>query len=147
MAAFVPFWDDSPRAPRQSEAMHRFLLICLGGAIGTGARYVVAISAPRLLGTSFPYATLTVNVVGSFLVGAIMHVGLTTNLMTPGLRLVLTTGVLGGFTTYSTFNYETMEYLREGAFWLAGLNVAATLLVCLLAGVLGLASARLLVGS
>jgi len=125
----------------------RFLLICLGGAIGTGARYLIALGGPRLLGTSFPYATLTVNVVGSFLLGGIMHVGLTTNLMSPGLRLVLTTGVMGGFTTYSTFNYETMEYLREGAFGLAGLNVAATLLLCLLAGAAGLSLARWLVGS
>jgi CrcB protein len=127
--------------------MSRLLLICLGGALGTGARYLIAISAPRLLGTSFPYATLTVNVVGSFLLGAIMHVGLTTDLMSPGLRLVLTTGVMGGFTTYSTFNYETMEYLRAGAFGLAGLNVAATVLLCLLAGALGLSLARGLVGS
>ncbi len=127
--------------------MIRFLLICLGGALGTGARYLIAIGVPRVLGTSFPYATLTVNVVGSFLLGAVMHVGLTTNLISPGLRLVLTTGVMGGFTTYSTFNYETMEYLREGAFWLAGINVAATLVLCLLAGALGLALARWLVGS
>lgn len=127
--------------------MNRFLLICLGGAIGTGARYLIAIGTPRLLGPSFPYATLMVNVVGSFLLGAIMHVGLTTNLLSPGLRLVLTTGVMGGFTTYSTFNYETLEYLRGGAVWLAGLNVAATLLLCLLAGALGLASARWLVGN
>jgi fluoride exporter len=127
--------------------MDRFLLICLGGAVGTGARYLIAIGAPRLVGTSFPYATLTVNVLGSFLLGAIMHMGLTTNLMTPGMRLVLTTGVMGGFTTYSTFNYETMEYVREGALWLAALNVAATLLLCFLAGALGLALARRLVGS
>jgi fluoride exporter len=127
--------------------MSRFLLICLGGALGTGARYLIALSAPRLLGTSFPYGTLTVNLVGSFLLGAVMHVGLTTDLMTPVLRLVLTTGVMGGFTTYSTFNYETMEYLREGAFWLAGLNVALTLVLCLLAGALGLFLARWLVGS
>jgi CrcB protein len=60
---------------------------------------------------------------------------------------MLTTGVMGGFTTYSTFNYETMEYLREGAFGLASLNVAATLLLCLMAGTLGLALGRRLVGS
>jgi CrcB protein len=54
---------------------------------------------------------------------------------------------MGGFTTYSTFNYETMEYLREGAFGLASLNVAATLLLCLMAGTLGLALGRRLVGS
>jgi fluoride exporter len=127
--------------------MYRFLLICLGGALGTGARYLLATWAPRLLGTSFPYATLTVNVVGSFLLGAVMHVGLTTSLISPALRQVLATGVLGGFTTYSTFNYETMELLRAGAFWLAGLNVAITLVLCLLAGALGLAAARWLAGS
>ena len=127
--------------------MFRFLLICLGGAVGTGARYLIAIGAPRLLGTSFPYATLIVNVAGSFLLGAVMHVGLTTALMTPGLRVVLATGVMGGFTTYSTFNYETIEYLREGAFGIAALNMAATLLLCLLAGALGLAAARWTVGS
>ena len=127
--------------------MYRFTLICLGGAVGTGARYLIATGAPRLLGTSFPYATLIVNVAGSFLLGAIMHIGLTTNLITPQTRLVLATGVMGGFTTYSTFNYETMEYLREGAFSLAALNVGATLLLCLLAGALGLAVTRWLVGS
>lgn len=127
--------------------MSRFLWICLGGAIGTGARYLVAIGVPRLLGTSFPYGTLLVNVVGSFLIGAIMHVGLTTALIPPALRLVLTTGVMGGFTTYSTFNYETLQSLREGDFVVAGLNVAATLVLCLLAGVLGLAAARWLFGS
>jgi CrcB protein len=127
--------------------MSRFLLICLGGALGTGARYLIAIGVPRLAGTSFPYATLIVNALGSFLLGAIMHVGLTTSTMSPTVRVVLATGVMGGFTTYSTFNYETMEYLREGALALAGLNVAATLLLCLLAGALGLASARWLAGS
>ena len=127
--------------------MYRFLLVSLGGAIGTGARYLIALEAPRILGPAFPYATLTVNVLGSFLIGAIMHVGLTTSLMSHDLRLMLTTGVLGGFTTYSTFNYETTEYLRQGTLPLAGLNVAATLLLCLLAGALGLVAARWLVGS
>src|SRR5262245_12747625 len=105
-------------------AMARFLLICLGGAFGTGARYLIAVGAPLVLGTGFPYGTLVVNLVGSLLLGALMHVGLTTDLMSPTLRMVLTTGVMGGFTTYSTFNYETMEYLREGALGLAGLYVA-----------------------
>jgi CrcB protein len=108
---------------------------------------LIAVGAPRVLGTSFPYATLAVNVVGSFLLGVTMHIGLSTNLMSPSLRLVLATGVMGGFTTYSTFNYETIEFLREGAFWLAGLNVAATLMLCLAAGAAGLAAARWLVGS
>jgi CrcB protein len=127
--------------------MYRFFLVCLGGAVGTGARYLVAMEMPRLVGTAFPYATLSVNVLGSFLLGAVMQVGLTTDVMTPSTRLVLATGVMGGFTTYSTFNYETMEYLRRGTYWLAALNVAAPVLLCLVAGALGLALARRLVGS
>jgi CrcB protein len=128
-------------------AMNRLLLVCLGGAIGSGARYLVALEAPRVLGTSFPYATLIVNAVGSFLLGAIMHVGVTTTALSPELRLMLTTGIMGGFTTYSTFNYETMEYLRAGSYWLAGLNVAVTVSTCLAAGALGLLAARWLGGN
>ena len=127
--------------------MARFLLVCLGGAAGTGARYLIALGAPRVFGTSFPYGTLIVNVSGSFLLGGLMLLGLTTSLMSPTTRIVLTTGVMGGFTTYSTFNYETMEYLREGALLMAGLNVAATLGLCLMGGALGLAGARWIAGS
>jgi len=126
--------------------MYRFLLVCIAGAVGTGARYLVATTAPRLFATAFPYGTFAVNALGSFLLGAIMHVGLTTTLISPTMRLVLATGVMGGFTTYSTFNYETLEFLRDGAFWLAGLNVAATVILCLLAGAMGVVSARWLVG-
>jgi len=127
--------------------MSRFILICLGGAIGTGARYWIAMEAPRILGTAFPFATLIVNVIGCFLMGAVMHVAATGDALSPDLRLMLTAGILGGFTTYSAFNFETAEYLRAGAFLLAGLNVAATLLLCLLAGGLGLASARWMAGN
>ena len=127
--------------------MSRFLLVCIGGAVGTGIRYLVAIAAPRLFGTAFPYGTFGVNLVGSFLLGAIMHVALATTLISPTMRVVLATGIMGGLTTYSTFNYETLEYVGRGAFWLAGLNLVATVTLCLLAGILGAASARFLVGS
>jgi CrcB protein len=127
--------------------MSRFLLVCLAGGVGTGARYLIALSVPSVLGTAFPWATLLVNVVGSFLLGAIMHLGLTTSALSPTLRLALTTGALGGFTTYSTFNYETIELMRSGAYAMAGLNVAATLILCLLGGMLGVAGARFLAGS
>lgn len=131
----------------RGRSLDRLLLVCLGGAVGTGARYLVALWAPRLLGTAFPYGTLLVNALGSFLLGAMMHVGLSTTLVSPTLRLVLATGVMGGFTTYSTFNYETTQYLRDGAWALAALNLGGTVTVCLLAGALGLAGARWLVGS
>ena len=124
----------------------RFLLVCLGGAIGTAARYLVAMWAPALLGSSFPFGTLIVNAAGSFLIAFIMHVGGTTEILSPDLRVVLTTGVMGGFTTYSTFNYETTEYLREGAWMLATANILATVLICLAACFAGLALARAFAG-
>jgi CrcB protein len=126
--------------------MGRFFWVCVGGAAGTGARYWLSGWAQRHVGSGFPAGTLAVNVVGSFLLGALMEIGVTGGLLGPTLRIALTTGVMGGFTTYSTFNYETIEYLREGAWALGITNVAATVLVCLGAGVAGLAAARGLIG-
>jgi CrcB protein len=125
--------------------MERFLWICLGGAAGTGARYLVSLWALRAAGPGFPWGTLAVNVVGSFLLGALMQVALTTDLIGPTLRLGLTTGVMGGFTTYSTFNYETLAYLQRSEGLLAFANLAATVLLCLAAGALGLAAGRFVV--
>jgi CrcB protein len=128
-------------------AVIRFLWICLGGAIGTGARYLLSGWVARRIGTLFPYGTLAVNLVGSFLIGAVMHVSLTTSQLSPDSRVVLVIGVLGGFTTYSGFNYETLQYFRDGA-WLIGFaNVLVMVGGCLAAGIAGLASARWLVGS
>lgn len=127
--------------------MVRFLWICLGGAIGTGARYLISGWAARRFGAAFPYGTLTVNVVGSFLIGALMQVALATTQVSPEWRVVLTVGVLGGFTTYSGFNYETLQYFRDGA-WLIGFaNVVVMVGGCLAAGAVGLASGRLLGGN
>ncbi|MCA1611953.1 MAG: CrcB family protein, partial [Acidobacteria bacterium] len=74
----------------------RFLWICLGGAFGSGARYLLSGWTLAILGTTLPWGTLIVNVVGSFFLSAIMHAALTTNLIAPTLRLALTTGVMGG---------------------------------------------------
>ncbi|HTO06776.1 MAG TPA: fluoride efflux transporter CrcB [Myxococcota bacterium] len=125
--------------------MDRLAWVCLGSALGGGARYLVSLAALNALGTSFPWGTLFVNVVGSYLIGLIMHVSLETTLISPALRLFLTTGVMGGFTTYSAFNYETLKLVSDGDWPRAGLNVAVTLVVCLAAGVLGVGSARSLV--
>ena len=122
--------------------MLRFLWICLGGAVGTGARYWLGGWTQRLAAPGVPAGTLAVNVIGSLLLGALMEAGVTGGLLAPTLRLTLTTGVMGGFTTYSTFNYETIEYLREGAWFLAAANVATTVIVCLGAGLAGLAFGR-----
>ncbi len=126
--------------------MSRFFWICFGGAVGTGARYLLSGWALDALGTAFPFGTYAVNVIGSFCVGFLMQVGLTTPLLSPTLRLALTTGVMGGFTTYSTFNYETIRYIQDGAWPLAATNVLVTVTGCLLAGFLGLAAGRWLFG-
>src|SRR5438067_7377578 len=125
--------------------MSRLLLICLGGAVGTAARYLTALWAAAAFGSAFPFGTLIVNTVGSFLLAFIMHVSGATELISSDARAILTTGVMGGFTTYSTFNYETTNYLREGAWLMGATNAAATLVGCLVAGLAGLALARLVV--
>ena len=125
--------------------MARFLWICLGGAIGTGARYLLSGWLLRVAGPGFPYGTLAVNAVGSFLLGALMEVALSTEPFPPTLRLALTTGVMGGFTTYSTFNYETLQLFQEDAWLLGFANLGITVIACLAAGVLGLWVGRLAV--
>lgn len=122
--------------------MSRLLLVCLGGAAGTGARYLLGNAVLRLAGEGFPWHTLAVNLLGSFLIGILAHVGATTELLRPGLRALLTTGVLGGFTTYSSFNHETLALFEQGAAHLALLNLGATVIGCLAAGLAGLAAAR-----
>jgi CrcB protein len=124
----------------------RFLWICVGGAAGTGARYLLSGWALVALGISFPWGTLVVNLLGSFLLGLIMQVGLATPVLSPTLRLALTTGVMGGFTTYSTFNYETIRYAQDGSWLLAAANVVAMLVGCLVAGFAGLWAGRWIFG-
>jgi CrcB protein len=126
--------------------MTRVLLIALAGALGTLTRYGVGVWAGRALGTSFPYGTFLVNVAGCFLIALVSQIALSTTLISPTLRLTLTTGFMGGLTTYSSFNYETTTLLRERA-WAEGLaNVGLTLVACFVAGLLGLALGRRLVG-
>jgi fluoride exporter len=126
--------------------MQRFLWICLGGAAGTGLRYLVSGWVLRLAGGSFPYGTLSVNLLGSFLLGTLMHVGLSTEILSPTMRLAATAGLMGGFTTYSTFSYETLRLLQEGAWGLAALNVVVTVAACLFASFLGFLLSRWMVG-
>ncbi len=127
--------------------MDRWFWIGLGGAAGTLARYGLSTWCQQRFGAGFPYGTLAVNVIGSFLLGVIMQVAATTELLSPTLRLGLGAGVMGGFTTYSSFNYETLK-LFEGRAWMTGVvNVVVTVVGCLLAGVLGMAFARRLIAS
>lgn len=122
--------------------MAKFLWICLGGAAGTGARYLLSGWALRALGPAFPYGTLAVNLIGSFLLAGLMVVGTDTSALSPTLRLALTTGVMGGFTTYSTFSYETLTAFEEGRWGVGCLNVGVTVAGCLAACALGALAGR-----
>jgi CrcB protein len=126
--------------------MIRFLAICLGGALGTGARYLIATGMERRGWTAFPWAILTINLLGSFLLALILTATRPTDDLERTLQLALTVGVMGGFTTYSSFNYDTLRLLERGAGALALANVAATVLGCLAAGWLGWALGRSLAG-
>lgn len=127
----------------------RLLLVCLGGALGSGARYLVAVALARSLGPSFPWATFAVNVVGCFLLQLLITVGAGRLAvpMSDELRLLLTTGVLGGFTTYSSFNAEMLGLVRAGAGRMAVFYLAATVFTCLAAGVAGMVLGRALAGA
>jgi len=122
-------------------------LVALGGAIGSVARYGVGALAAQLLGPAFPWGTLLVNLSGSFLIALVMHVALSGSAISLELRIFLTTGIMGGFTTYSSFNYETLALINQRAYGMASLNLAATVVGCLVAGVLGLAAGRGLAGA
>jgi CrcB protein len=118
----------------------RLLLVCAGGALGSGLRYLVSTWAARALGADFPRGTLIVNVTGSFVLAFVFAVP--GERLSPELRLFLGAGICGGYTTYSSFNTETLALFDQGSVALAAANVALTVLACLVAGVAGLVLGR-----
>ncbi|HTA17710.1 MAG TPA: fluoride efflux transporter CrcB [Polyangia bacterium] len=127
--------------------MTLFLLVVLGGAAGTAARFLLGVSVQGVFGPTFPVGTLAVNLIGSFLVSMFMYLGADKGLISTQTRVVLCTGVIGGFTTYSSFNFETMRLAQAGAFGLALVNLGATVIGCFVAGALGLLTGRLIGGA
>lgn len=128
--------------------MERFVnvsVVCAGSALGGGARYLVSLWVAARGWTAFPWATLLVNVVGCFLIMLIATIAASVAVST-NLRLFLTTGIMGGLTTYSAFDLETTRFFQDGAPVSALLYVGATLIICFVAGLLGIALARLFVG-
>jgi CrcB protein len=120
----------------------KLLWIAAGGAVGSAARYLLETGCQRWSATWFPTGTLAVNALGSFALGFAMVVLEVRGALDSTLRLGLVTGLLGGFTTYSSFNHQTLELLRARGWLAAGGNVLATVLGCLAAGGLGLGAAR-----
>lgn len=117
-------------------------LFCAGGGL---TRYYLSGWVYNLLGRAFPYGTFAVNIIGAYMIGLIMELGLRSTLIPDTLRLGLTVGFLGGLTTFSTFSYETFSLLEEGQFMVAFVNVLASVAVCLLFTWLGIVTVRSLV--
>lgn len=127
--------------------MREILFIGVAGALGALSRYGLSNVANRFISAGFPWGTLVVNVVGCFLIGYVMHVGLTTDLVPAAWRLAITVGFLGGLTTFSSFSYETVGLLTEGA-WLAAVgNIVANLALGISATLLGFGLGRLTLGA
>jgi len=120
------------------------LWVALGGAIGSAARHGVNIGSARLLGTGFPSGTLTVNVLGSFFMGFVMALLLRKFENNDAARLFLTTGILGGFTTFSAFSLDVFNLMQRGESGTAIIYVLSSVLLSVGALFAGFAAIRML---
>ena len=108
--------------------MQKLLYVGLGGFIGAALRYFIS---AKMAVTPIPWGTLLVNVVGGILIGVIMQLCLTTNSISPNMKLFLTTGVMGGLTTFSSFSYETVTLFSAGDIKHADMNISLNQILCL----------------
>ena len=106
--------------------IQKTIFIALAGLVGTLIRYWLASFVARQYGENFPWGTLIVNLIGSFLAGALYHLAEERLLISPAVRTVILIGLLGGFTTFSSYGLQTFTLLRDGQIGLATLNVAAS---------------------
>jgi CrcB protein len=118
-----------------------YLWIGLGGLVGTFARFGFQGVVQRVLGAGFPWGTFLVNVTGSFLIGFITRIGTGSAALSPDVRAGLTVGLCGGYTTFSTYSYETVRLLQDGAWARAGAYAAGSVVVALGATLAGIAAA------
>jgi CrcB protein len=116
--------------------------IAVGSAIGGVGRYLLGGLVQRLAAGTFPAGTLFVNVTGSFLLGLILRYAIETPAVTPELRALLTVGLCGGYTTFSTFSYETVALVEDGDWTRAALYVTLSLALSVAATFFGFAAAR-----
>ena len=124
-----------------------FVWVAIGGAAGSCLRYWVSLLlGPITIGHGFPWATFAANALGSLGLGLVFVLAEDRTWFGADLRLLLGTGVMGGFTTYSAFNLESIGLMKNGAWGRAGLYMAGTVVICLMAGALGLILARAIRG-
>ena len=124
--------------------MFRNILVIIGGGIGAFFRYLLSGWVYKVLGTDFPYGTLAVNVIGCFVIGIFLTMAEDRFLISPNFRIFFAVGVLGGFTTFSTFSFETVGLLKDGAVAIGLLNVAVSIVVGLTATWVGTLAGRII---
>jgi CrcB protein len=129
-----------------SQNLIQIVFVAFAGAAGALSRWGIGRLAVCLLGASFPYGTLIVNILGCFLIGLIMHLGLTTARISETTRIALTVGFLGALTTFSSFSYETLVMAEQGRWLGVCSNIALNVVLSLLATLAGLVVARTLFG-
>lgn len=122
--------------------MIRYFLVVIGGGAGALARYVAASAIMTRFGGKFPLGTLVINVTGSFLIGFLMTMLTERFQLDPNWRLLLVVGFLGGYTTFSSFEWETFTAVREGAQWVGALNLVSSVMLGYAAVWLGVMLAR-----
>ena len=118
--------------------MMTILSIGAGGFLGSISRYFLSTQVHLRLGTDFPYGTLIVNALGSLILGTLAGYVHEHMAISEELRLGLTVGFLGAFTTFSTFSYESIILMQSGDYWKMGINVLSNVLTCLILCILGL---------
>ena len=112
--------------------MTKYIIVFIGSGIGGGFRYLVSSVAFKIFPIIFPFGTLIVNLLGSFLLGLFIYGLGDKELISPNVRLFLGVGLCGGFTTFSSFTLETMNLLKDSQFLFAGLNILANVLLSLI---------------
>lgn len=126
--------------------MKLYLIVALGSGIGGFLRYTISDVVYKYSTTLFPYGTLVVNIVGSFLLGFILFYLDAVKLISAEMRLFLTVGLCGGLTTFSTFSYETVKLIQDSEYLLAGTNVLLNVFITLLAVLLAAFISKLIIG-
>lgn len=106
--------------------MLKTIFIALAGLLGTLLRYWLSGLVARRFGETFPWGTMVVNLIGCFVIGAVFNLGEERFLISPNARTVIMIGLLGGFTTFSSYGLQTFTLLRDGEFGLATLNIAVS---------------------
>jgi CrcB protein len=107
----------------------RYILVLAGGAVGCLARFVVGTAIIARLGGRFPYGTVFINITGSFLIGFAMTFLTERSYLSPNWRFLIVVGFLGGYTTFSSFQWETLNLMKDGSRWLGFLNGFGSLIV------------------